>query len=44
MVLEPATISYVEYMAVLWYVKVAGMVKFGKTVIYSTYDIVAGSN
>ena len=34
----------VEYREVLCYVKVAGMVKFVKTAIYSTYYILERSN
>ena len=44
MQLECSDMSYVEYMKVLWYAIVEGIVECGKTFIYSTYDISERSN
>ena len=44
MQLEYSDMSYVEYMKVLWYAIVEGIVECGKTFIYSTYDISERSN
>ena len=42
--LECSDMSYVEYMKVLMYAIVEGIVECGKTFIYSTYDISERSN